>query len=312
MSFSFIRDRRTAPRRPYVNMHAERGGFPKDGPSLSQGKIKIWEDNNPALKRPNIVHVLFNVGVPRMAYANKQYGSCGAPFGYKRFVGDIPKSIYVWSGYLWGAKYPYDYNFDRYYAGFSIDATASHGWSLPVPAKYKNFLDSGQDSFLSPDATTHKRGDWDVVFNGGNGGKKINRSDPRGGGAGSNGCIFGHGHNGAGNHGGGTGSNATPEYRGNPATHMHSLVIPELSSTFKSYVKGMDPDTRAGGPAGSLGASGAALVEVPDGVQFTDPLEFGFATMNLLFPYPRIPRYGDYSTTEDCERACITIYRVFL
>lgn len=132
--------------------------------------VQIWERNNPLKQRPETITILFWGPGVWMTRGTGTAGEdhppdCGAAFGTVTLRGaQIPEKLYYWRG-SHAPNYPYTYPKFRT-AGFNKSPTRDGAWLLPNATGNKNF---NRTDFIAPDAVGHHWGNWDAVYNGGNG-----------------------------------------------------------------------------------------------------------------------------------------------
>ena len=209
-------------------------------PASSKG-VLIWADDDSRWPEPKSMHVLFTTVCARidagnpLIYPDEEHypPSCGAAFGYRRWTqGSIPKRLYAWYGSR--GAYPYDYTALSVFGGFNSAATNIGASELPNPTNNRNFH---RTDFVAPDAVTNKRGDWDVVYNGGDGHWYDRGTDKTRDAPGSNASIFGPGKDGAGKYPSGLASPGSTTARGSSDIRMALEIMPELGA-LRRFIKG--------------------------------------------------------------------------
>jgi len=259
--------------------------------------IEIWNPNNPLLPEPESAHVMLCGMVGWLNSKNENHPpNCGAPFGYKRYLkGNVPRKVYAWRGNHNTHGYPYNYDDNGTYCGFNTSASFNGAMMLPNPGSQSMF---SQTDFIAADAVNHSKGDWDKVFNGGNGhyfarpGAFKNHDGP-----GSNASIFGSGYNG-GQYPAGTGSAGTDTARGTEATHIAKGILDEFGF-FKNFVKGAAPET----DENKTGSDGSFTLNVP-----SDVFPFGMAPLSIDTSKLQLPKA--VPPTDRLDSTGLTEYKI--
>ena len=285
MTFSFLGAGGGGQSGAIVTMRSK--NFRNVNPSSSDF-FQVWDPNDPTLPEPDLCHVLVTTRLPYMnnLTAASSPGCCGAAFGYKVFTkGNVPQKLYAWRGGGGPPSIPYTYSDDVYFSGFNDSPSRGGGYELPLAALQSAMGTS--DTYLAPDAENHSRGDWNVVFNGGNGAKLAVSPFPfaEEGGAGANGSIFGPGGHANEMYGGGTGGDATSSARGPSAIGMHEKVFENWSPMFKGWIQGDNSNLSQSWQ----GESGKAKISVPSGRFLLSGGPTNIDTTNIVLPSPSIP-----------------------
>ncbi len=285
MTFSFIGAGGGGGSGAIVTMRSK--NFRNVNPSSSEF-FQVWDPSDSTLPEPDFCHIMVTTRLPYMNHltADSSPGCCGAAFGYKVFTkGNVPQKLYAWRGGGGPPSLPYTYSDDAYFSGFNDSPVRGGGYEIPLAALQSAMGTS--DTYLAPDAENHYRGDWDVVFNGGNGAKLTTSPFPFGGqgGAGANGTIFGPGGNANDQYGGGTGGNATSSARGPSAIVMHEKVFENWSPMFKTWIQGDTSNLTNSWQ----GESGKAKIAVPSGRFLLSGGPTNIDTANVILPEPAIP-----------------------
>ena len=229
--------------------------------------VEIWERGSATKQRPRSITILYwgpGVWMTRdSGTAGEDHPpDCGASFGTVTLRGSqIPEKLYYWRGNH-QATYPYTYAKHKT-GGFNGSATRDGAWLLPNATGNSQF---NRTDFIAPDAVGHHWGNWDAVYNGGNG-HWWERQTPNGwitseDSPGSNASIFGPGKTttGDGNHypascgGSGTGTERGPLAHGvaepailEPLGALRPYAVETIPSTWT------DSDKKHNGGIGSFG-----------------------------------------------------------
>jgi len=257
--------------------------------------FQIWDPNDARFPEPDSAHILFYTVGGWMKGADlttkeDHPPSCGAAFGYMKWTkGSIPQKIYGWRGLHFGA-YPYDYTDLTRYSGFGTSASTTGAWMIPNPCGNHFFT---RTDFVAPDAAGNAKGDWNKVFNGGNGHwydrDTTNFTDTTKDAPGSNGSIFGPGQNGAGKYPAGLAGSGTDTARGSADISMSLEVMDELGP-LRFFIKGKaydgaDPDKHADEGNFQIDTSAGMLVDTGIPVQWdASQLRLG---SGMMAPGPR-------------------------
>ncbi len=154
--------------------------------------LEIWRNGDKSMPRPDSITVMM-WGQQAWHRGNRLDNThppdCGSAFGIVTLKGDdVPEKIYAFRG--GHQNYPYTYSKSSTF-GFNGEPSRDDGWLLPNMCGSYNFTNT---DFIAPDAEGHHWGNFDAVYNGGNGHWF---SRPAGPGThdapGSNGSPFGHG-----------------------------------------------------------------------------------------------------------------------
>jgi len=259
--------------------------------------FQVWDPNDKRFPEPDSAHFLIYTVAGWMKGADLSTKedhppSCGAAFGYKKFTkGNIPQKMYAWRGLHFDA-YPYDYSRTDRYTGINTSPTGVGAMKLPNPCGNHFFT---QSDFIAPDAEGNYLGDWDVVFNGGNGhwwdrGRATSFPTDA---PGSNGSIFGPGQNGAGQFPAGLASSGTTTARGSADISMSLEVMNELGP-LRFFIKGKaydgtDPDKHADEGNFQIDTTAGMLVDTGIPVQWdASGLKLG---TGMSVPGPRDVRF---------------------
>ena len=130
--------------------------------------VEIWEDGNKSKPKPDSITVMMwgqqawhKTGTETTA----RPPDCGSAFGIVTLKGDdVPEKIYAFRG-AHQPSYPYTYSKERTF-GFNSTPSRDGGWLLPNMCGSYHFTNT---DFIAPDAVGHHWGDFDSVYNGGNG-----------------------------------------------------------------------------------------------------------------------------------------------
>ena len=156
--------------------------------------IEIWEEGNISKPKPDSITIMM-WGTPCWhrsgSVTTLNPPDCGSAFGIVTLKGDdIPQKLYVFRG-AHQPTYPYTYPKDRTF-GFSKTVSREGAWLLPNMGGNHYFTNT---DFIAADAVGHHWGDFDAVYNGGNGHfytitptTGVDQDSP-----GSNGSPFGNG-----------------------------------------------------------------------------------------------------------------------
>ncbi len=212
--------------------------FTNQNPTSSK-YVEIWEAGNKAKPRPESITVMM-WGQPCWHKSGTQVTShppdCGSAFGIVTLKGDdVPQKLYGFRGQHQIA-YPYTYEKSRTF-GFSKTTSREGAWLLPNMCG--NHLFSNTD-FIAPDAAGHHWGDFDAVYNGGNGHFFSTTTGGTHDSPGSNGSPFGTGKTSTTAYPASCGGSGTASARGPKAKGIGSDILKPLGS-LRPYASELEP-----------------------------------------------------------------------
>lgn len=244
---------------------------------------EIWKDGDINFPKPESITVMFwgnstwikpgdigNINLPP---------DCGSAFGIVTLKGDdIPKKLYTFCG-RHQVVYPYTYPEDRT-CGFSATPSRTDGFLLPNMGGRHMFQ---QTDFKAADAINHNFGEWESVFNGGDGHWWSRTTSDDRDSPGSHGSMFGNGYTSTGEYPSSCGGPGTSTGRGPAAAGVDDAYMKPLGSLrqfAKEDVPGSTDTNLKGGnggfffilPTGTFGlARGAPFLVSSDYVSVPGP-----------------------------------------
>ncbi len=130
--------------------------------------VEIWEEGNKSKPKPDSITVMMWGQQPWHKSGTETTArppDCGSAFGIVTLKGDdIPQKLYAWRG-AHQISYPYTYPKSRTF-GFNSTTSREGAWLLPNMCG--SYLFTNTD-FIAPDAVNNHWGNFDAVYNGGNG-----------------------------------------------------------------------------------------------------------------------------------------------
>ncbi len=255
--------------------------------------IEIWEENNKSKPKPDSITIMmWGIQVWHNSPLASRPPDCGIAFGIITLKGDdIPKKLYVFRG-RHQQTYPYTYEKNRTF-GFSSTVSRDGGWLLPNMCGQSAFTNT---DFIAPDAVNNHWGDFDAIYNGGNG-NFYSPSSTAHDSPGSNGSPFGNGKTSTTEYPASCGGSGTDTSRGPKARGIGSDILKPLGG-LRAHAIEIEP------PAGGLnylGGNGGFEFELPTG-------SFGMARGVPYTPEPTIVRVagGKYPNNRVVPERSIT------
>lgn len=212
--------------------------------------IEIWRNGDKTRPKPDSITVMI-WGQPAWHARNTQSENhppdCGCAFGIVTIKGDdVPEKIYAWRG-RHQVSYPYTYPKDRTF-GFNSTPSRDGAWLLPNMTGNHIFTNT---DFIAPDAVNNNWGDFDAVYNGGNGhfySRTINGHDSPG----SNGSPFGDGKTSTTEYPASCGGSGTETGRGPKALGIGLNILKPLGSLRPHAVELNPPNLVLNGGTGGF------------------------------------------------------------
>lgn len=233
--------------------------------------IQLWESGNKAKPRPKTVTII--MWGPRCWHRNGFIDTthppdCGSAFGIVTLrEEDIPERIYAFRGaHQSGATYTYP--IERTF-GFSRNLSRTGAWLLPNMGANHYFTDN---DFPAADAVNHHWGDFDVIYNGGDGHffpitGALTHDSP-----GSNGSPFGAGITSTSQYPASCGGSGTSTARGPKADGIQDDILTPLGS-LRPYASEIEPEQDKlnlwGGAGGFEFVLPSGLFGMENGVPYT-------------------------------------------
>ena len=273
---------------------------------LSTKFVEIWRQGDKTRPRPDSITVMMWGAAAwhaRGTVSDSHPPDCGSAFGIITIKGDdIPQKIYAWRG-RHQPGYPYTYPKDRTF-GFNSTPSREGAWLLPNMTGNQIFNNT---DFVAPDAINNHWGDFDAVYNGGNG-HFYSPSSTAHDSPGSNGSPFGNGKTSTTEYPASCGGSGTAQGRGPKARGIGLDILKPLGS-LRPHAIELEPTDlyREGGtggfefelPTGSFGMArgvpytpNATVVRVDGGQPpkdrtFVEPAAYHSPYLYILFEYAK-------------------------
>ncbi len=264
--------------------------FTNTGPQSTKF-IEIWESGNKSKPRPDSITVMMwgQCAWHKNGTINSSRPpDCGSAFGIVTLKGDnIPEKLYAWRGSH--QSYPYTYTKDTTF-GFNSTPSRDDAWLLPNMTGSFKFTNT---DFIAPDAVNNHWGDFDAVYNGGNGHFFSSSSGDTHDSPGSNGSPFGTGKASTTQYPASCGGSGTTSARGPKAKGIGSDILKPLGS-LRPHASELEPPTARANYDGGNGGFEFILPSdsfgMARGVPYTPDVTIvrvdgGQYPRNRLFPY---------------------------
>lgn len=218
--------------------------------------IEIWEEGNKSKPKPDSITVMiWGMKAWHNGPSVSRPADCGAAFGIVTLKGDdIPKKLYVFKGIH--QNYPYTYRKDQSF-GFNSSASRDGGWLLPNLTGQMSFRNT---DFIAPDAVNNHWGDFDAIYNGGNG-HFYSPSSTEHDSPGSNGSPFGNGKTSTTEYPASCGGSGTATSRGPKARGIGSDILKPLGG-LRAHAIEIEPSAT---DLNYFGGNGGFEFELPTG-----------------------------------------------